>query len=176
MYPSYRLIKQIKRNAGGKISKEGLERSLALIEADTPMGALMSTLAAPEFTEVMLDAAQNRPRHELLAWMTIAAAGQSRARRAIARRATRIVPPHQLIEVLVAGGDMRAACEQRAEVAPSEDEWGAWLLLASVAGREIRRLVQRQAPLRRRYQAARREARRPVNPQLSEQLQALGLV
>ena len=176
MNPSYRMINQIKRNAGGKISKEGIEHSLALLEADTPTGALMSTLATPRFKEVMLDAAQNRPRHEQLAWMTIAAAGESRVRGLVARRATRIVAPHELIDVVAAGGDLKAACEQRAEVAPSEDEWGAWLLLASLSGRAIRRLVEAHRPLRRRYRAAKRRAPRPVNPQLAEQLQALGLV
>jgi hypothetical protein len=176
MYPSYKLIKEIKRSAGGKVGKEGLERSLALIEADSPVGALMSTLAAREFTEVMLEAAQQRPRPELLAWMTVAAAGPNRARRAVAKRATQIVAPRELVEVLLGGGDVRAACERRAEQATSEEEWGAWLLLAGLRGRELRRLVERQAPLRRRYEAARHEAKRPVNPQLHGQLSALGLV
>jgi len=176
MYPSYKLIKEIRKTAGGKIPKEGIERSLELIEADCPVGALMSTLAAREFSDVMLDAARNRPRPEFLAWMTIAAAGPGRARRAVARRATGIVPPHELVETLVARGDLQAACEKRAEAATSEEEWGAWLLLARLRGHEIRRLVERQAPLRRRLAAARREARRPVNPQLAVQLAELGLV
>jgi|GEM_PF-1207266 len=176
MYPSYKLIKEIKRTAGGEIAKEGIERSLALIEADTPTGALMSTLGSRKFTDIMLDAAQNRPRSELLAWMTIAAAGPGRVRRLVAKRASRIVAPHELVEVVVAGGDVCAACEQRAEAATSEEEWGAWLLLARLRGRELRRLIERQASLRRRYEVARREAKRPINPQLRSQLQALGLV
>ena len=176
MYPSYKLIKEIKRSAGGKIGREGLERSLALVEADSPVGALMSTLAAREFTDVMLDAAQQRPRPELLAWMTIAAAGPNRVRRAVAKRATQIVAPHELVEVLLAGGDLRAACERCAKEATSEEEWGAWLLLAQLRGRDLRRLVERQAPLRRRYEAAQQEAKRPINPQLHGQLRALGLV
>jgi len=176
MYPSYKLMKEIKKAAGGEIEREGLERSLAIVEAETPVGALMSTLAAREFTDVVLDAAQGRGRPELLAWMTIAAAGPRATRRALGKRATQIVAPHELIEVLIAGGDLHAACEQRAEAATSEEEWGAWLLLARLRGRDIRRLVERQAPLRRRYQAARREAKRPINPQLRSQLEALGLV
>lgn len=176
MYPSYKLMKEIKKAAGGEIEREGLERSLAIVEAETPVCALMSTLAAREFTDVVLDAAQGRGRPELLAWMTIAAAGPRAARRALAKRATQIVAPHELVEVLLAGGDLHAACEQRAEAATSEEEWGAWLLLARLRGRDIRRLVERQAPLRRRYEAARREAKRPINPQLRSQLEALGLV
>jgi hypothetical protein len=176
MYPSYKLIKEIKRTAGGEIAKEGIERSLALIEAECPTGALMSTLASREFTDVMLDAAQNRPRPELLAWMTIAAAGPGRVRRFVAKRASQIVAPHEFVDVVVAGGDLRAACAQRAEAASTEEEWGAWLLLAQLRGREMRRLIERQAPLRRRYEAARRQAKRPFNPQLRSQLQALGLV
>ena len=176
MYPSYKLMKEIRKAAGGEIEREGLERSLAIVEAETPVGALMSTLAAREFTAVVLDAAQRRGRPELLAWMTIAAAGPRAVRRALGRRATQIVPPHELVEILVAGGDLHAACEQRAEAATCEEDWGAWLLLASLRGRDIRRLVERQAPLRRRYEAARRESRRPINPQLRGQLEALGLV
>ncbi|HEU5105230.1 MAG TPA: hypothetical protein VFU11_05270 [Solirubrobacterales bacterium] len=176
MYPSYKLIKEIKRAAGGEISVEGIEHSLALIEASTPAGALMSTLASREFFDVMLDAAQDRPRPELLAWMTVAAAGPGRVRRLAAKRASLIVAPHELVEVVVAGGDPRATCEHRAEQASCEEEWGAWLLLAKLRGRELRRLVERHAPLRRRYEAARREAKRSINPQLRSQLQALGLV
>lgn len=177
MYPSYKLLKEIKRAAGGEIEREGLERSLAIVEAETPVGALMSTLAAREFTDVVLDAAQERGRPELLAWMTIAAAGPRAARRALAGRATRIVTPHELIEVLTCGGDPHAACEERAEAAGGEEEWGAWLLLARLRGSDIRRLVEGQAPLRRRYEAARRESRRPrIQPQLRKQLEALGLV
>lgn len=177
MYPSYKLIREIKRTAGGEISREGIERSLALIEADSPVGALMSTLAVREdFTKVMLDAAQNRPRSEVLAWMTIAAAGPRPVHDAIAKRATQIVPPHELVDVLLAGGNMREACERRAEEASSEDEWGAWLLLARMRGRDLRRLVERQPSLARRYQAARRKAKRVINHQLGDQLRALGLV
>ena len=108
--------------------------------------------------------------------MTIAAAGPRAARRALAQRATQIVAPHELVEVLIAGGDLHAACEARAESATGEEEWGAWLLLARLRGRDIRRLVERQASLRRRYEAARRETKRPINPQLRGQLEALGLV
>lgn len=176
MYPSYKLMKEIKKAAGGAIEREGLERSLAMAEAETPVGALMSTLAAREFIDVVLDAAQGRGRPELLAWMTIAAAGPRATRLALAERATRIVPPHELIEVLIAGGDLHVACEQRADAARSEEEWGAWLLLARLRGRDIRRLVECQASLRRRFKAARRESRRPINPQLRGQLEALGLV
>jgi hypothetical protein len=176
MYPSYKLMKEIKKAAGGEIEREGLERSLAIVEAETPVGALMSTLAAREFTDVVLDAAQGRSRPELLAWMTIAAAGPRAARRALAKRASEIVAPHELVEVLIAGGDLHAACEQRAEAATGEEEWGAWLLLARLRGRDVRRLVERQAPLRRRYEASRRETKRPINPQLRGQLEALGLV
>lgn len=176
MYPSYKLIKEIRRAAGGKIEPAGLERSLAMVESDTPLGALMSTVAAREFHEAVLEAAQDRARPELLAWMTIAAAGPRATRRALAKRASRTVAPHELVELVLAGGDTHAACERRAEEAMSEEEWGAWLLLARLRGRDLCRLVERQAPLRRRYEAARREANRPVNPQLAGQLRALGLV
>lgn len=176
MNPNAKLIKEVKRTAGGNIGQEGLERSLALIEAGTPVGALMATLGARDFTDVMIDVARHRPEPEILAWMTIAAAGPAHARRARAKAATRLVAPHELIETLLAGGNLHAACEKRAEEATSEEEWGAWLLLARLPRPEIRRLVKGQAPLLRRYRAAKRESKRPVNPRLADQLAALGLV
>ncbi len=176
MYPSYKLIKQIKRTAGGRVSKEGLERSLAMLEAESPIGALMSTLAAREFRETMLDAAQGRPRPEMLAWMTVAAAGPFRTRRALAARAVQIVAPPTLVDVLLAGGELAEACAAQAGEAPSEEEWGAWLLLGQMRRREVRGLAQAQPALRRRLQEARRQPKRSINPQLQGQLRDLGLV
>lgn len=176
MYPSYKLIKQIKRTAGGRVTKEGLARSLAMLEAENPIGALMSTLAARQFRETMLDAAQGRPRPEMLAWMTVAAAGPFRTRRALASQAVQIVAPHTLVDVLLAGGGLVEACAAQAEEAPSEEEWGAWLLLGQMRRREVRDVAQAQPSLRRRLLEARRQAKRSINPQVQAQLRELGLV
>jgi hypothetical protein len=176
MYPSYRLIKQIKRSAGGRVSKEGLESALAMLEVESPIGALMSTLAAREFRETMLDAAQGRPQPEMLAWMTVAAAGPFRTRRALAARAVQIVAPHTLVDVLLAGGELTDACAAQAEEAGGEEEWGAWLLLGQMRRREVRGVAEAQPSLRRRLQEARRQAKRAINPQLHGQLRKLGLV
>ncbi|HEX7244091.1 MAG TPA: hypothetical protein VF245_00825 [Solirubrobacterales bacterium] len=176
MYPSYRLIKQVKRSAGGRVSKEGLERSLAMLEAESPTGALMSTLAAPAFREAMLDAAQCRSQAETLAWMTVAAAGPFRARRALAPRAVQVVAPHALVDALLGGGEFAEDCTVLAEAAQGEEEWGAWLLLGQLRRREARGFAEAQPALRRRLQGARRQSKRPTNSQLRDQLCALGLV
>lgn len=176
MHPSHRLIKQIKRSAGGKVGKEGLESALAILEAGTPIGALLSTLANQEFRETMLDVARNRPEPEMLAWMTVAAAGPHRTRRALATRAVRIVTPHALVEVLLDRGEFDEGCVSRSEAAPGEDEWGAWLLLSQLRRPEVRKAAQAQPDLRRRLDTARRHARRSINPQLHNQLRELGLV
>ena len=176
MYPSYKLIRQIKRAAGGDVSNEGLERSLALLEAETPIGALMSTLAAPEFSKTMLDVARGRPEPEMLAWMAVAAAGPIRVHRALAARAVQIVAPPALVDILIARGEFRESCAAQAEGAPSEEEWGAWLMIGRMRPRDVRAVAQAQPALRRRLQEARRQAKRPINPQLRGQLRALGLV
>jgi hypothetical protein len=176
MYPSYKLIKQIKRTTGGRVSKEGLARSLAMLEAESPIGAVMSTLAAREFRETMIDAARSRPQPEMLAWMTVAAAGPFRTRRALAARAVQTVSPHVLVDVLLAGGELAEACAAQAEEAPSEEEWGAWLLLGQLRRREVRGVAQAQPALRRRLQETRKQTKRPINPQLQVQLRELGLV
>jgi len=176
MYPSYKLINKIKRLAGGRVSKEGLESALAMLEAVNPTGALMSTLASREFRETMIDAAQGRPRPEMLAWMTVAAAGPYRVRRALATRAVETVPPHALIDVLLAHGELAEDCAAQAEASTSEEEWGAWLLLGQMRRREVRGVAQAQPSLDRRLQLARRQARRPINPELHSQLHELGLV
>jgi len=176
MNPSHKLINQIKRSAGGRIGKEGLERSLAMLEADSPIGALMSTLARRDFRETMLDAGRGRPQAELLAWMTVAAVGPFRTRRALAARAVQIVAPHTLVDLLLARDEFSEACAAEAEAVPSEEEWGAWLLLGQMRKREVRRAAQAQPALRRRLQQARRHAKRPINPQLHAQLHELGLV
>lgn len=173
---TYRPISEVRHAAGGKVGAEGLKRAIEIIEEQCPIGVLLSTLAVDPFTPVMVDVARDRPEPEVLAWMTLAAAGSRRARRAVAMRAARIVPPHELIETLVAGGDLRAAFEVRAEASTNEDEWGAWLLLSRLGKAEIENRVKRRAPLRRRLVAARRAARRPVNQGIAGQLRALGLV
>ena len=176
MHPSHRLIKQIKRSAGGEIGKEGLASALAILEADTPIGALMSTIANREFRNTMLDVARDRPRSEMLAWMTVAAAGPLRTRRALASRAVDIVAPYALVDVLLDRGEFDEACVSQSEAVPSEDEWGAWLLLSQLRRSEVRGVAQAKPSLRRRLQAARRRPRGSINPQLRSQLSELGLV
>jgi hypothetical protein len=175
MHPSHKLINQIKRAAGGRVGEEGLERSLAMLEAETPVGALMSTLAAREFRAVTIDAARGRPQDEVLAWMTLAAAGPVDTWRALAPRAVQIVAPHVLVDVLLGRDELSEACAARAEEAPSEEEWGAWLVLGKLRRRELRGFVKAQPALRRRLKDARRQAGR-INPQLRDQLCALGLI
>lgn len=175
MQPNYGLIRQIKRAAGGSVGKASIGRSVELIEATTPIGALMASVAPREFTPVLLDAAQGRPQEEALAWLTLAAAGPVKTRLALAERAVEIVDPEQLVEVLLEEGSLAGPCEQRAEQAEGDEHWGAWLLLARLRRRELRDLVEARPELRRRYREAKR-ARGAVNPQIAEQLRAHGLL
>lgn len=175
MYPSYGLIKEIKRAAGGEVGGASIARSVELIEASTPIGALMATVAPREFTPVMLDAAQGRPREEVLAWLTLAAAGPVKTRLALAERAVEIVNADALVELLVARSDTAQRCAEHAEQAEGEESWGAWLVLSRLRRNELRRLVEARPDLRGRLREAKR-ARRPVNPQIADQLRALELV
>lgn len=175
MHPSYKLIKQVKRAAGGSVSEDSLARSLAMLEQQIPIGALMSTLATRDFRSVICDAAQGRSQDELLAWMTVAAAGPVRTWRSLGPRAVGIVAPHTVVEALLDRGELSDACAAHAEEAPGEEEWGAWLILGCLRRRELRGFVNAEPALRRRLSEARRQ-RPPVNSQLSEKLRALGLL
>ena len=175
MKPSNSLIKQVKLIAGDRVSQESLERSLAMLEAVNPIGALMSTFANRDFRETLIDVAEDRPEPETLAWMTVAAAGRWRTRRALLSRAVRIVAPHTLVDVLLSREKFAEACAVQAEAATEDNEWGAWLLLGTLRPRDVRRAAKAQPDLRRRLQEAPRHAKRPVNPQLHVQRQKLDL-
>jgi hypothetical protein len=175
MQPSYGLIRQIKCAAAGQVGAKSIGRSVELIEATTPIGALMASVAPREFTPVMLDAARGRPREEALAWLTLAAAGPVKTRLALAGRAVDLVDPEALIEVLLKKGGTADPCRERAEQADGDEQWGAWLLLSRLRRSELRRLVDSRPKLHRLYSEAKR-ANQPVNPQLAGQLEALGLL
>ena len=175
MHPNYRLIRQIKRAADGEIGAASIGRSVQLIEASTPIGALMASVAPRQFTPALIDAAKERSRNEELAWLTLAAAGAVKTRLALAERAVEMVDAGALVEVLLEGGSLVGPCERRADQAPDDEQQGAWMLLSRLRRRELRRLVDSRPELRRRHQEAKR-SRRPVNPEISTQLQALGLV
>jgi hypothetical protein len=175
MNPSYGLINQIKRAAGGEVGAASIGRSIELIETSTPIGVLMQSVTPREYTPVLLDAARGRSREEVLAWLTLAAAGPVKARLALAERAVDIVDAKALVEVLLEGGDTAGRCERLAEQAQGDEQWGAWSLLARLRRHELRGLVRSRPGLRRRYYEAKR-SRESVNPQIAEQLQALRLI
>jgi hypothetical protein len=176
MFPSYRLINQIKRAAGGRVGNQGLRRSLEMLEAANPIGALMATLAVDGFKPTMLDVARDRPESEVLAWMTVAASGPDRPRRALAARATEILSPQTLLEVLTGRGEFRDRCAVAAEAASSEEEWGALQLLGQLRHSDVRRIAEREPSLRRRLREARSGSKRWSIPPLQAQLRELGLV
>jgi hypothetical protein len=175
MNASYGLIRQIKRLAGSEVLEQSVERSLRLILAHTPIGAVLATVAGAEFTPALLEAAQGSEEEEGLAWLTLAAAGPVRARRALGSRAVDLVDPEQLVAAMNEHGRLREACERRAEEAAGDELWGAWLLLSRLRHRELRRLVEARPALRALYREARRPARE-INPRIADQLAALGLV
>lgn len=175
MNASYGLIRQIRRLAGREVVKESVERSLQLILARSPIGAVLATVASPQFTPALLEAAQGSEEEEGLAWLTLAAAGPVKARLALGGRAVDLVDPGQLVAAMHERGRLREACERRAEEAAGDERWGAWLLLSRLRHRELRRLVQARPALRELYREAERPARE-INPRIAEQLAALGLV
>ena len=175
MNASYGLIRQIKRLAGREVVEESVERSLELILAHSPIGAVLSTVATSEFTPALLEAAQASEEEEGLAWLTLAAAGPVKARLALGARAVDLVDPDELVAAMHEHGRLREACERRAEEAAGDEHWGAWLLLSRLRHRELRRVVEARPALRALYREARRPARE-INPQIADQLASLGLV
>ena len=175
MKATYSTMHQIKRALGGKVGAESLERSLALVETTTPIGALMATVAPREFTPAIIEAARERPAGEKLAWLTLGAAGAVRTRLALAGRAVELVDPDELIEVVVmCRGSLAPPCAERAERASGDEEWGAWLLLGRLRRGELRALIEARPELASRYREARSRGR--VNPQIAVQLRAHGLL
>jgi hypothetical protein len=175
MHPTYRTIREIKRAAGGEIGAASIGRSVELIEASTPIGALMASVAPRTFTPALLEAAEDRSRAEELAWLTLAAAGPVKTRLALAKRAVAMVDAEELVEVLLAEGGLSGLCERRADAAPDDEQQGAWMLLSRLRRAELRDLLCARPELRRRYREA-KSARGRVNPQIATQLQALGLL
>lgn len=171
MYPSYKLMNEIKQAAGGKVGPQSVRRSVELIETRTPIGAVMASVAPLEFKEAMCEVAQGRPREEVLAWMTLAAAGRVTTWLTLAERAVEVVDPDALVGILVEKGNTAQGCERLAEEVEGDEQWGAWLLLSRLRRNELVRLVNARPALRDRYRKARR-----VHPQIAEQLRALELV
>lgn len=175
MNASYGLIRQIRRLAGREVVEGSVERSLELILGHSPLGAVLATVATSEFTPALLEAAQGSCEEEGLAWLTLAAAGPVKARLGLAGRAVDLVDSHDLVAAMGEHGRLRETCERHAETAAGEEQWGAWLLLSRLRHRELRRLVDQRPALRAIYRDARRPGRE-INPQIADQLSALGLV
>jgi hypothetical protein len=173
MRPTYKMIKQIERLAGREVSSKRVRRAADLVEAHTPIGALLATVTTDPFRPTMLEAARGCPEEEeALAWLTLAAAGPGKTAGLLADRAAALLDPGTL-EALVEDEDRRSVCAGRAETARSEEEWGAWLLVSRLSRRQLERAIDAH-PGRRREPGGRREGR--INPQIAEQLSALGLV
>lgn len=168
-----KMNRQIERLRGREVGIGKARRALGLIEAHVPIGPLMADVAIDPFGQIMLEAAESsRGEEEALAWLTLAAAGPGRTRGALADRAAALLDPG-VLEGLLDDEDRRGVCQERAEAARSEEEWGAWLLVGRLSRRQLERAIG--AHPRRRGGAAPGPKGR-INPQIAEQLSALGLV
>ncbi|HVX32884.1 MAG TPA: hypothetical protein VHA80_07060 [Solirubrobacterales bacterium] len=172
MRATYKMIRQIERLGGREVSRKRARRAAELVEAHTPIGALLATLSTDPFRPTMLEAAKGcHEEEEALAWLTLAAAGPGKTWGLLADRAASLLDLG-VLEALADEEDRRGACAARAESARSEEEWGAWLLVSRLSRRQLERAID--AHPHRRGATRRREGR--INPQIAEQLSALGLV
>lgn len=173
MRPNYKMIRQIERLGGREVSRKRARRALELVEAHTPTGALLATVSTDPFRPTMLEAAQGcHEEEEALAWLTLAAAGPGKIWGLLADRAAALLDLG-VLEALAEDEDRRGACAGRAETARSEEEWGAWLLVSRLSGRQLERAIDAHP---RRQDGAKRRRGDRINPQIAEQLSALGLV
>jgi hypothetical protein len=173
MRPTYKMIRQIERLAGREVSDKRVERAVELVEGHTPIGALLATVATDPFKPTMLEAAQGcREEEEALAWLTLAAAGARKTGGALACRAVALLDLG-VLEAIAADEDRRRTCGERAEAARSEEDWGAWLLVGRLGRGRLERAIEADP----RWHGGRvRRAGGAINPQIGEQLTALGLV
>jgi hypothetical protein len=162
-----RRIEEIKSATEGELEASEIRKAAKLLEATTPVGAILATVAREEFGPALFEAANDRSAPQERAWLTLAAAGAERARLCLAWRASELLDPKAIVEVLIAERhNLREACQRRAEQAGSEDERGAWLLLSWLKGAELRRLVRGRPCLHACYRQMRAkldDVRRPVS-------------
>lgn len=185
-----RRIEAIKSGADGDISPSAIRGAVEQVEASTPIGAVLSTVVSEEYLPALIEASEDRSPAEEHAWLTLAAAGSSTVRNVLGWRATDLLDPRAVAEVLVSHPhEMRAECERRAQSAGTDEGYGAWMVLACLAPDNFQRLVIGRPRLRARLhelklKSTRRARRnrsnsesrgRVVNRQIAAQFQALGL-
>ncbi|HEY5052536.1 MAG TPA: hypothetical protein VII45_03920 [Solirubrobacterales bacterium] len=193
MHPMRR-IEAIKSEFDGEISPAAIRHAVREAEASTPIGAILSTLASEDFLPALIEAAEGRCAPEERAWLTLAAAGALKVRLALAWRATDLIDPEALVEVLLSHRDeIKAECERRADRCHSDEQQGGWLLLAFLRPSQLRRLISARPRLRMHWRQMREERSQPrrstpvvpatrarrrkgrINPQIAGQFRALGL-
>jgi hypothetical protein len=148
-------IDAIRKAHGGSIQATAIRDAVRVIEASTPVGVVLSTVATADFVPAMLEAAEGRSPEQERAWLTLAAAGPRKVRLCLAWQAASLLPPSSVVEVLVKhAGDLRAECERRADAAHDDEVQGPWLLLAGLWPRELRRLVTAHPRMSARFRQA----------------------
>lgn len=130
------------------------------VEASTPIGAILSTLANEDYLAAVIEAAEGRDPIEEDAWLTLAAVGASRVREILAWRATDLLDPQEVAGLLFSHShEIKAACKRRAEASQADAQWGAWLLLGHLDAERLARLVRGRPRLRARWQQMRASGR-----------------
>ena len=133
------------------------------LEASVPVGEILAALVAKDATVRLLGAAAEAPERLQRPWLTLAAAGAPSARRALAWRASELLAPAELVEVLLEHASRpQAECRRRAARRDGE-EGAAWRLLSHLRRRELVGLMRGRpalaCPHRRALAGARRAGR-----------------
>jgi hypothetical protein len=120
------------------------------------LAMVLEACLAEDFVAKMLAGARSHPGSDEWAWLTLAAAGGRRTRQCLAWYASKALDPDEVAGVLAgAPRNSQRACRRRAARAMSREGRAAWLLLASLRRRELRRLVEGHPAFVARYRRLR---------------------
>lgn len=133
------------RDRGDEESASMVRQAAIEIQRSTPLGILLSTVAAHDFEAAVLEAAEDRCPAEEDAWLTLAGAGAEQTRLALAWAAASLVDAEQVIQLALRTRRphvARAVCTRLAESAHDDEHWGAWQLLSWIAPTQLRAMVK----------------------------------
>lgn len=151
MHP-IRRIEEIKSTLeDAETSAAAVRAAARLLETSGSIGDVLEAVASEPFRATVIACSEGCPPEEERAWLTFAAVKADRARLALAWRASEVLDPAEIVEILSSHrGRYRDECRRRAGLACG-DAAGAWRLLACLRSRELRRLIRARPALGSAY-------------------------
>jgi len=152
-----RRIEEIKSTLeSGEEGAAEIRAAARLLEQSVPAADVLAAVAEAEFLGALVAVSRGCEGPEERAWLTLAAAGPRRARRALAWRASQLLDSDELAALAQQRGPVRARRFERLAVAADEPgAAAAWRLLAHLRGSELRTMVRARPTLAAAYSRSR---------------------